>query len=844
MKLKPTIQQYNNITIQKYLGLLMIVGAVVFNLWTYRLEPSALMDPNDNNFQYALVDRTNQIWDFANKKCSSQKEGSHPVWGGKDAILPICHSSFLIDHWVPNWAEGYNLPYYYSHLPQILIVASYRLLHSLFTIHYSLFTYYHLIIYLLLCFFPLSVFLSLRLIRLSWLAAGIGAIIASHISTDGLYGLDPPSFLWRGYGLSSQLFAMIFLPLAIAYAYKFLNHELRIVNTEKNKSNHYSQFTIHYSSLLPAVFFLAATAAGHLGIGMITFISVGVIAISPVIYSVLSCQRVTTLIRDLIRQISKLFVLTGSAILLLSYWIVPAFLDDKFHNFSFWDPVWKFNSFGAGQVLTNLLNGNLFDFGRFPVLTILVFIGFFAALWPKPKTNHNSYFPFSLLFVFWLVMYFGRTTWGGLLDLIPGIKEFHQSRFGVGVHLAGLFLIPIGINWIVTNIQYLISKTKQLSINYQQSFICLFVYLFIGLFVYLSISPQTIRYSRHNDTLIRQANVNFLNVKSDIESLFTILNSQFSIHPGRVYFGRGSNWGKSFKVAETPWFIYGSTFGVPAILWMPQTWSPNSDTEQYFNDAKAEDYALYNIRYVVTPPAIPASDIRPFWKLLSSGKTWKLYGVVNSLNDASGLLNTLNQEAMGYITTGIRPAVVGSNKNNYKNVVRLWIQSDYPKQGLFPQLVMSDSSDVSALSSFALPHFLMTDEATYQIPDGTLHSVFAEVPVYQPISPISPISLISQSSDSDMIFKAKIEVKGDCRECLVVLKQTYHPSWTAKIDSKKAEVINVFPFYNAVILNTPGIHEVTFSYTPSPLKVILLIFSFITIVVLGLIGIFKQFGVP
>src|SRR5258706_13631777 len=202
------MKQFNDI--EKAIGLLLLAGAIIFNLWLYRLEPTAQVDPNDNAFQFALVYRTNQIWDFANKKCS-----------GNILTFPVCHFSYLVDHWVPNWNEGYNLPFYYSHIPQIAIVASYRLFHSLFLIPYSLFTYYHIVIYLLLCLFPLSVFLALRVAELPWFTAGIGALLASHLSTDGLYGLDPASFLWRGSRLSNQFFFIFWLPLAHVFLYRF-----------------------------------------------------------------------------------------------------------------------------------------------------------------------------------------------------------------------------------------------------------------------------------------------------------------------------------------------------------------------------------------------------------------------------------------------------------------------------------------------------------------------------------------------------------------------------------------------------------------------------------------------
>ena len=54
---------------EKILGLGMLLFAIGFNLWLYRAEPTAMTDPNDNTFQFALVDRTNQIWDFGKRNC-------------------------------------------------------------------------------------------------------------------------------------------------------------------------------------------------------------------------------------------------------------------------------------------------------------------------------------------------------------------------------------------------------------------------------------------------------------------------------------------------------------------------------------------------------------------------------------------------------------------------------------------------------------------------------------------------------------------------------------------------------------------------------------------------------
>ncbi len=741
--------------IETYIGIVLLLFAIGFNLWIYRVEPTANVDPNDNTFQFALVDRTNQIWDFAQKKCASSP------W-----IVKPCILTYLVDHWVPNWAEGYNLPYYYSHVPQILIVTSWRFFDSIIRLFgysfISLFSYYHWIIYLFLSLFPLPLFIALRVIGLSWMTAGIGALIATQLSTDGLYGLDPASFLWRGYGLSSQLFAAVWLPLAIAFAFR--------------------------GRVIPAILTLAATTAGHLGIGIIAFMSVAVVAF---------------------KQWKKLPVIFGGVGLLLGYWIVPILQNGNYHNISVWDGIWKFDSFGYREVLKNLFNGDLFDFGRLPILSVLVFIGLFASV-------NTAFFPFALLFVFWVLMYFGRTTWGSLIDLIPGMNEFHLSRFIVGVHIAGLFLIPIAIEWIVLRI------TKRFVIR-------LFAYSLIGLFVYLAVYPQTLRYASYNDFLIARGNENFVRDEADIEVLFSTLKTRLSKLPGRVFAGRGGSWGKNFRVAETPMYMYLSTYGIPVIVWLPETWSPNSDTEQYFSENNPAHYSLYNVRYVATPVTLTPEQIQPFWRLVESGVTWKLYEVGG----------TSPELAEGYITTGVRPAIVSSTKEDYRSVVRLWMHSDAFDRGLFPELTFEKSYPKQT----GLPNFRMIDEVTYKVPDGTTHNLFSEPPLY--LSPVSDLGILSnlkitsQSQENDMVFKASVEIPEGCMECIIILKQTFHPSWQATIDGKAVTPFSVFPFYTAISIQTPGTHEVVFSYKPSTTKIILLVISAIALLVIGVYGMLR-----
>ena len=823
-----------NVGFEKIVSIIFLIFAVGFNLWLYRLEPTAKVDPNDNLFQFALVYRTNQIWDYAQKMCASQKL---QVLSLKVPNFGLCTLDFtlLADHWVPNWNEGYNLPFYYSHIPQIVIVGSWRFFHWVIgLLGYSfigLFAYYHLVIYLLLCFFPLSVFLALLITGLSPLTAGFGALLASQISTDGFYGLDPSSFLWRGYGLSSQLFAMIWLPLAIAYAWRYFNEQTKIEDRKWKIDNLSSiSYLLSSRSLWLAILFLVLTTSGHIGVGIMAFMSLIPLALAEPVMTFFR-QKWNRDSWDRVKiNIVKLTAISAVTIFLLSYWLIPAYLADNFHNFSFWDPVWKFNSYGAKEILARLGNGALFDFGRLPIFTALAIIGCFAA----PE--------FALLFIFWLVLYFGRTTWGNIIDIIPTFKEIHLSRFIVGVHLAGLFLAPIGLEWIVLKVTGYGLRVKNLKS------VRLFVYLVIGVLVVLSIYPQTIRYNDLNNTLILRANVNYAKQAPDMNLLVSTIQNLESTSPGRVFAGRGGGWGKEFKIAETNMTMYLGNFAIPTVLWLPETWSPNGDTEQYFREDHKEDYDLYNIKYVAAPPNLSKDQIQPFWKPLKRTSSWVLYEVSSSVpsvveGSSSNPKQILRQAQdnrnmnSGYFSAGVRPAIVAADKYSRANVVRLWIQSDDPKNGLYPQLTF-DTKKYPV--NVGLPNFKMLDDVTFEIPDGSTHNVFAEPPRYiSPISPTSPNSLInitSQSEDTDMIFKATVEVKKDCTECLVILKQTYSPNWRVTVDGSPITPIITFPFYIGIPVSEglpaqAGTHTIVASYEPSKMKVILLILTGISLVI-------------
>src|SRR3989344_4713978 len=411
--------------IKKFIPYILLLVLISLNFYLYRGEFKVLSDPNDNAFHYALIDDAKNVW----------KE----VFSGK--LSP----AYLLDSWNERWAEGFSLSYYYSHLPEAVI----SLLSFIITI--STFKLFVVIRTILLILLPISFFLGTRILGFSPGFGLIFAFFSQAIFTDGLYGLDSPSFLWRGWGLFSQLLAVAVLPIAFAYGIGFL----------KDKKN-----------LGKAILFNFLLAQSHFGIFYLLLFAY------PIFLIFYFNKWKETVVRILI----FLFLL----IISLSYFIFPFFLTSQYRNFSLWDPIWKFNSWGLNQIIIWFANGDLFDFNRFPFLTIVVIGGVFWGLLSRNKFNRYLVLVFGLYFILFL----GRYILGPLVNLIPGMSEYHLHRVIVMVQFVGLL---IACGWVYDLIQIIIKR---------KNIILIILVMSLGFYsVYLMEKP-IINYVKDNDVWI------------------------------------------------------------------------------------------------------------------------------------------------------------------------------------------------------------------------------------------------------------------------------------------------------------------------------------------------------
>ena len=130
----------------------------------------------------------------------------------------ITQGKDFTDPWQGSMGMGFPLFHYYQHLPHVTValvhVLTFRVFPSADMMNWTT--------YLLLSLFPLSIFWSMQRFGFDQLSSAMGGLVASLAATNDLFGLGYVSYITRGWGLYTQLWAMVLLPPALALSYRVL----------------------------------------------------------------------------------------------------------------------------------------------------------------------------------------------------------------------------------------------------------------------------------------------------------------------------------------------------------------------------------------------------------------------------------------------------------------------------------------------------------------------------------------------------------------------------------------------------------------------------------------------
>ena len=578
-------------------------------------------------------------------------------------------------------------------------------------------------LYLLLCVWPVSVYLSARLFELDrWAAASAAAMSPFLASAIGV-GYEQEAYVWVGYGVWTQLWASVTLPLAWGFSWRVI-HDGR--------------------SWFAATAVIALTTALHF--------ETGYLAVLPlVLWSLVSGRPILTRLRR------AAVLLVGA--LLASSWVIVPLIENQ--NWAATNEILRgaplLNGYGAGRVLGWLASGRLLDDGRLPVLTLLAAVGLAVACAHWRTDVGGGALMAALLGC--VLLSFGRTTFGSLVDVIPGSGDLFFRRFMMGIQLASLLLAGLGAAWTFGRLGQLQTRGTE-----RRPRAWLSSRLVRGAFAcgaaILVLAPawtQLSGFDERNAAAITAQRRADASQGAQVDRLVGVIDRRGR---GRVYAGMPSNWGLSFTVGEVPVFKYLESRELDEVGYTLRTASLMTDPEYFFDDRNISDYDLFGIRYLLLPsgsaPPVPA-------RLLTRAGRYSLW----------------TRDQSGYVRVG---RIVGTTAANRTDVgVRSigLLRSGLAARGAYVRVDFGTPSDLAPAAVPAMPRRMATG------------SVIAE---------------------SDHLPQGLVEATVRLRRAgVVVLSASFDPGWTITVDGRARPTEMAAPALDAVQV-AAGAHRIVFRY--------------------------------
>ncbi len=644
----------------------------------------------------------------------------------------LANGENVLDHWVPQLELGFPWFIYYQPLPALFVVLLHRALFGLF----DLLTVFNAVRYVLLVGLPITVFWSLRRMGVAAAGAAMAAAASPLLSGDFRYGFDYDSYIWRGFGMFTQLAAMHLSFVTVAVAWSALRSRKR-------------------SDLVWLALALAALVLTHLIYAYMMVITLGVIAL-------VGAESRADIPRRVVRLVSA-----GIPAAVLSAWLwLPFIAQPAFLGASPYLQTEKYDSYGAPTILGWLVTGDLMDHGRLPVITALVALGVIAALFLRRTPIARTAL---VLFVVWLVLYFGRPTLDGLVSLFPMHDGLLLHRFIGSFELFAIVVIGIGAAWAYERASSSLPSSirNRLRLGPSRGLSPALRVALAGAVALLMLAPamaERASFYASNTSWMRQTQAA---IDSDLDAR-TILSSLRTRPPGRVFAGlRSTGYGPlmDFKlpfnsVRFSDLLVYS---GIPVVAAPYSSLSLNADLIWDFAIDRPEDYQLFDVRYVVAPSgtAMPA-----FLQPITRTTRYVLYAAPTT----------------GYAIYG---AIVDR-------------ESFHTQRGLF---------------AVNRPWFNGADPAALRF-----HRFDFPAASDGPTAPLESAGCARPAYTYERVLPSRIDVVVGCPDAsTLIFKVTYHPNWHVTVDGRDADTFMVSPSFVGVSLPA-GDHFVTAEYRSTPIK--------------------------
>ena len=538
------------------------------------------------------------------------------------------------DHWAPDLEFGFPQFAYYQHLPHLFVVAVHRLLLR----QVELLTLFNLTRYVLMVAFPVTVYWSLRQLEFSRPAAAAAATFAPLFSAGHRFGIEYDSYVWRGFGMYTQLWGMHLSFLAFAFAYRTMRD-----------------------------------GRGYFGTALV----LTALVLSHVIYAFIVAITLPALLllgmRTNVGQRAKRLVLAGIPVMLATaYFTVPLVLNSAYHATSPYMEDWKYDSHCASTVLEWLATGKLFDYNRPPVISIIAAIGVLIALWTRTRLSLVA----VTVTAFWLIAYFGRPTLGPVADVLSFDGRLWMHRFIGPVQIGAILLIAVASGWLWTRLDswnWLRMKARGRAYAIPALFAAI-----VALAAIPALAERWL-YLDRNQGWMNETQA----ALDDDRDLTAIVDRLQTLPPGRVFAGLRDGFGDQMKngsvrVPDVLTFHQIETAAAPY-----QSLTLNSDLIWHFDHTKLAHYDALNARYFIAPADLTVpSGLQP----LMETERYTLYQAPTS----------------GYFGLGTTPVAFAGAQEDFFVAARTWFLGRLPAAGIVPAFALDGTPRANGVEYAAM----------------------------------------------------------------------------------------------------------------------------------------------
>ncbi len=639
------------------------------------------------------------------------------------AIVQQMHDAVVaggspFDFWFDASPFGYALARCYQSLPHLTIYAVYRLLGQTVSLPTILLS----CTLVLAALQPWSFYLLARKLGWSPLFGAFMGMLSVLISEVGGYGMGMQNYSWGTHGIITQLWALVFAAPALGWAITYIR-----------------------------------TGAGLPVALLLVFLSCGSHLLSAHLlgFSIVTAAFVLWVYGERAGLLRRLLSFAVGCFVVILHQLATLLPDAPLIHKSVLEPQWKFSSHGWSWVSSNLLRGDLFDYERVPIVSLLLLVGgvlFLVDLFSSKEREMRVRALCALLgFAVWLSLLCGYEVWGLLFENLPVLRSMQMHRFLVGAHIFGIFLAARALVEIA---RYIPSP--------------LVVCMLALALVYPAFEERKgafdIRRGWISQTQFDDQ------TRADIDDLVAF----FRTAPrGWVYAGMAKDWSNQLRLGDAvPIYHRLVAAGIPSLSILFHPFGLAGDVMFEFDPALQDRYDLFGVRYVVAP-----LEWQPpaFLRLIKRYRAYTLY-----------------EYPTASVVGVARLAFEGwGSAQDAAEFMRSWVQLGAAQNGVLGEIVKRPRGKLPGVA-FSSPYL-----------PGHLTQRTKSVP-----------GLVQKAAWQQQQISSDLELH---EAGIAVVKIGYHPSWKVISNGELRQARWVTPGFMAVDLEA-GPASLQLRYEAAPLK--------------------------